>query len=199
MSLHPAYGGITASITDQPYLRNLGWHSECVITRTGDAQGNPLRMFLAEVYPFCGPDISGRYQWSLSLTGPADSSVSAPVIQIADCQSGVWTSPGGDTALKAPIGYTLMPSGVIFMWGIANITSNGSSGVSALQTVVRPVRCPTNPGQVVATQDATGIGTIGGSYSAIVGDLSLTSFSLGLDDNGASTRTLPVRWQATCW
>jgi hypothetical protein len=77
LSLHPAFGGLTASVTDQPYLRNLGWHSECVITRTGDAQGNPPRMFLAEVYPFSGPDSSGRFQWSLALTGPAGSSISA--------------------------------------------------------------------------------------------------------------------------
>lgn len=77
MTLHPAFGGLTASVTDQLYMRNLGWHTECAITRSGDAQGAPSRMYLGETYPFNGPDISGRYEWLLSLTAPAGSSVAA--------------------------------------------------------------------------------------------------------------------------
>lgn len=111
----------------------------------------------------------------------------------------MWRSPSADFALKAPNGYTVMPSGVIFQWGMAVITSNGSSGISGLQTITRPISCPTSAGQVVATQDSTGLGTVGGNYAAIVGNLTLSTFDLALDDYGASTRSLPVRWQSICW
>ena len=77
MTLHPAFAGLTASVTDQLYMRNLGWHTECGLTRTGDAQGSPARSYLGEIYPFNGPDSLGRYEWLISLTAPAGSSVSA--------------------------------------------------------------------------------------------------------------------------
>jgi hypothetical protein len=77
MTLHPAGGGLTAAVTGQTYMRNLGWHTECSLTRTGDSQGSPPTRFLGEVYPFNGPDSSGRYEWLISLISPAGSSISA--------------------------------------------------------------------------------------------------------------------------
>ena len=77
MTMHPAFAGLTSSIADQLYMRNLGWHTECALTRTGDAQGIPVRSYLGEVYPFNGPDTLGRYEWLISLTAPPGSSVSA--------------------------------------------------------------------------------------------------------------------------
>jgi hypothetical protein len=115
------------------------------------------------------------------------------------CQSGVWSRIGGDIAQKTTIGYSILPSGVILQWGATPVTSNGSSGVGAFVTVTRPVACPTDAGHVTAALDASAFGTIAGNYDAIVGGLTTTSFRLALDDNGASTRTGLIRWQAVCW
>lgn len=77
MSLSPFGGGITSFVTGQPYSMDLGWHNECVLTRFGDAQGEPARMTLGQVTPISGPDLFGRYQWLIELNAPVGSSVAA--------------------------------------------------------------------------------------------------------------------------
>ncbi len=116
-----------------------------------------------------------------------------------DCQSGVWVAPGGDNALKASNGYTILPSGVIFQWGAIAVPTNGSSGISAFVGVTRPISCPTDAGHVQATMDATGFGTVGGSYSTYVGYVTASSFAIAVDEHSTSARTVPVRWQSVCW
>lgn len=77
MTLNPAGGGITSFVTGQPYSMDLGWHTECVLSRFGDAQGEPVRMTLGQVTPIAGPDLFGRYDWLIELNAPVGSSVAA--------------------------------------------------------------------------------------------------------------------------
>lgn len=77
MTLSPFGGGITSFVTGQEYAMDLGWHTECYLSRFGDAQGEPARMTLGQVTPVAGPDILGRYQWLIQLNAPVGSSVAA--------------------------------------------------------------------------------------------------------------------------
>jgi len=77
MTLNAADGGITSFVTGFPYSMSLGWHTECFMTRFGDAQGEPARMTLGQVTPISGPDILGRYLWQIDLNAPVGSSIAA--------------------------------------------------------------------------------------------------------------------------
>lgn len=77
LSLAPIDGGITSLVGGQLYSRSLGWHTECLMTRFGDAQGEPARMTLGQIVPVSGPDLLGRYLWQIELTAPVNSSIAA--------------------------------------------------------------------------------------------------------------------------
>lgn len=77
MTLSPFGGGITSFDTNKEYSMELGWHTECVLSRFGDAQGEPARMSLGQVTPVNGPDLLGRYLWEIYLKAPVGSSVAA--------------------------------------------------------------------------------------------------------------------------
>lgn len=77
LSLSPFGGGITSFETGRQYSMELGWHTECVLTRFGDAQGEPARMSLGQVTPIQGPDLLNRYLWLIELNAPVGSSAAA--------------------------------------------------------------------------------------------------------------------------